>query len=374
MIGSGELNPFPTLEQSAKLKSNQLKISSDVTTIKETLRLLHQRVTDEFKSFISSLLYSSESIEILLLQRAHIVFCTLVSSGRPWLKKHISGVDVLIVDEASQCTEPEALIPLKFQPKKCLHVGDPKQLPATVISLVAKERSYDDSMMLRMMELCRQAFQMLSVQYRMHPAICDWPSSRYYKGQLRSSPGLADRPSPLADAPIAALYKTPCIFFDVKGDERRDVGYSKSIDNPKEAEALIRALSLLLPYLAGKEIGVITFYAAQVVLLKNRFRTIKAPHKDNVTISTVDSFQGEEKDIIFLSTVRACQDVGFLKDIRRLNVAITRPRHHLYIFGNGSALMASKTDFTGLIEHYEKNSGANYKVAQQPTGTKIPSI
>jgi hypothetical protein len=374
MISSGELNAFPTLQQSTKLKSSKLKTAAEVATIKGQLESFYEKFSNELESFLVSLFRSSESIEILLLQRAQIVYCTLVASGRTWLKKHISGVDILIVDEASQCVEPETLIPLQFQPKKCLHVGDPKQLPATVISQAAKEHSYDNSMMLRMMELCGQTSQMLNIQYRMHPAICAWPSRRYYNNELLSAAGLAERPSPLAAAPISSLYTKPCIFFDVKGAERRDMGYSKSIDNPKEAEALIKTLSFLLPHLIGKEIGIITFYAAQVALLKQEFSKIRVPNKENVTISTVDGFQGEEKDLIFLSTVRACKDVGFLKDIRRLNVAITRPRHNLFIFGNGSSLMASNTDFTRLIEHYEKNSGADsdYQVVQYSSLTMKP--
>lgn len=353
-LARGEINPFPTLQQSQQLKN----ISSGAVEEKQ-LESLFNYISAEYCAGMKKLQNTSESIEILLLQRAQVVFCTLVSSGRPWLKKHISHVDILIVDEAAQSVEPEALIPMVFQPSKCLHVGDPKQLPATIISQAAQERQYDQSMMSRLMEIHGQGFQMLDVQYRMHPAICAFPSKQYYGTHLHSESSLAARPSPLLSKPIDSAFKAPCVFFDVRGAEQRHVGFSRSIQNETEAKQLIEALSCLMPHLNGITVGVITYYAAQVRLLKQLLARCKSPFKKNISISTVDGFQGEEKDLIFLSTVRSSRDIGFLKDRRRFNVSITRPRHHLYLFGNKAALLSSKTDLTQLIQGYEQEVSQN---------------
>lgn len=115
------------------------------------------------------------AIEEELVKSSQVIFCTLSVSGRQMLhevfEKNGLTIDVLIIDEAAQAVEAETLIPFHYRPKKCLLVGDTKQLPATVLSVEATNRNFHWSMMWRLLEECRQPFLMLDTQYRMHPEI-----------------------------------------------------------------------------------------------------------------------------------------------------------------------------------------------------------
>lgn len=367
---NGKKKPIPGTPQYIKHQVAAKKLRQSSDALEKSCQYFYQL----YQELQSQLRSCAENIEILLLQRAQIVFCTLVSSGRPWLQKHIHRVDVVIVDEAAQCTVPETLIPLKFNPRTLLHVGDPRQLPATIKSRAAQERGYGDSLMLRMMETRGQPFKLLNTQYRMHPKICEFPSQQYYGGQLLSAEGLQSRTSPLADAPLDSRLKSPNIFFNIaNGCEERDVGYSKSIHNVAECNALIKVLAQLLPHLTGHTVGVITFYNAQVTLLKRALERLAAPNKNNVTISTVDGFQGEEKDVVLLSMVRTSPDVGFLKDRRRQNVAATRPRHHLMIFGNRNSLIESRSDVGLLAGKFGQPGNTDYHLIEDQSFSTRPS-
>lgn len=131
-------------------------------------------------------------IEEFLVQRAQVVFATLVASGRPWLNKQVSRFDVVLLDEAVQALIPEALIPLKFSPSLYIQIGDPMQLPAVVKSKQARDNHYDNSMMDWLTRKHNQCYEMLTVQYRMHPSICQLISS-HVDDILLSSPTQKDR-------------------------------------------------------------------------------------------------------------------------------------------------------------------------------------
>lgn len=369
-LNQGRFNAFPTLAASRQQSRRRKHEISTTLSISDAIVALEQAFENfalPLQANMSLISNIAESIEILLLQRAQIVFCTLVSSGRKWLKKHVPKVDVLIVDEAAQAVEPELLIPFKFLPKKCLQVGDTKQLPATVLSKQAQSMLYDRSMMFRLIETCGQYCSMLTIQYRMHPAICAWPSSQNYQGLLVADPSLVERVSPLSDKPVASVLKNPCVFFNVKGNEDRRGMFTQSIKNPIEATAVIEVLSYLVQVLPPKALGVISFYAAQIQLLKQKAAEYKGPNAKalrQVQISTVDGFQGGEKEVILASTVRTVESVGFLRDFRRINVAMTRSKHHLFCFGNSDTLEQSDSDFSALIKHYRKPSNADCSVVE----------
>ncbi len=286
-----------------------------------------------FERKISSLLSCSvEELEKHLLDTAKIIFSTLSVAGRAQMKA-MSSIDILIVDEAAQAVEAETLIPFSCRPNKCLLIGDTNQLPATVLSGRAKAANYEWSMMWRLIEECKQPYDMLTVQYRMHPAIRQWPSLRYYKSLLTDAPELSARPQP------KELYGaiSPYTFFDVKGSEEK-IGYSYA--NQQEATFIVALINgiVRLNDKEIKNIGVIAFYAAQVALLSRELEA--APTQSAIKVSTVDGFQGDECDIIIISCVRANQagEVGFLQDFRRLNVAITRARYALILVGNADSL------------------------------------
>ncbi len=312
-----------------------------------------QKASERYECFSYALkpyleeMNKTDAVEILLLQRAQIIFCTLVASGRKNLNKYIRKIDLLIVDEAAQALEPETLIPLKFAPDKLILIGDPKQLPATIKSKACEAHDYQRSMMARLMEDCGQPYEMLDIQYRMHPAICHWTSTTYYSGKLKTAPGLLARSSPIQTLLIPQHFKQACVFFNVKSAENRRAGSKgQSIDNDLEAEAIIDILCQCLLHMDSHQIGVIAFYAAQVELLKQKAAKKRGDLAKKIAethIGTVDAFQGEEKDFIILATTRTSESTGFLRDQRRINVASSRARHGFFVVAD-AAILDSNND------------------------------
>jgi hypothetical protein len=303
-----------------------------------------------------------------LLQQASVLFCTLSVSGRRNLLDSIEkgSIDVLIVDEAGQSVEAETLIPLQHHPKKILLVGDTKQLPATVLSDHAKQFAYDRSMMQRLEDVSGHIpIATLTIQYRMHPSICAWPSKQYYGGHLEASESVVQN-TKLVEERVKHRILQPIAFFDILSQERySNPGNSRY--NEQEVENIIRilqCLATLSPSLVQyKRIGIISFYAAQVERIQRRIEreipVINSAERTpiDVIVHTVDGFQGDECDIIILSFVCANKkgNIGFLSDVRRLNVAITRAKHHLIMLGNYQTLSrAQGSDVQTLVE-YLKN-------------------
>lgn len=286
------------------------------------------------------------NLELEMLNSAKVIFCTLSVAGRSMMRE-VRDIDVLIIDEAGQTVEAETLIPFSLNPKKCLLVGDVNQLPATVLSKEAEKNNFGWSMMWRLLNECKQLYEILTLQYRMHSQIRQWPSNQFYNGMLVDGENIATREIP---------YKThnsflfsPYAFINIGGSEEQ-TGYS--FINRKEALAIIATIKYLKQQVnmpVHQHIGVISFYAGQVDLLK---RLIKKENLGDIRIHTVDGFQGDENDIILISFVRANYNanVGFLRDFRRLNVAITRPKHSLLMFGNLPTLeKATNSDVAQLI-------------------------
>ncbi|MBP9727402.1 MAG: SEL1-like repeat protein, partial [Gammaproteobacteria bacterium] len=282
---------------------------------------------------------SEEGLKSYLLDHATIVFSTLIACGRKNMLS-MAPIDFLLVDEAAQSVEAATLIPMRFQPSKVLLVGDTKQLPATVISstLDDSDRSirrfpshYQWSMMWRLIEENKQPSLMLTIQYRMHPHICRWPSGQYYEDRLITSPDIL--PMPLLSQ--AGLLSRPCAIYQVSGQvESRDG--SNSVSNKHEAQYVIKIIEHIRRQNAQCSIGVITPYVAQKQLI-NEVLASRRNLSSLVDVNTVDGFQGDERDVIIISFTRTHVS-AFLKEFRRLNVAITRPKACLIILGAPSLL------------------------------------
>lgn len=316
--------------------------------------------------------YQSSDFEMEILNQSQIIFSTLSTSGRKSLQQ-MNIVDALIIDEASQAVEAEALIPFALKPRKCLLVGDTKQLPATVLSLEAKRRKFDRSLLWRLLEDCQQDYDMLHIQYRMHPAIREWPSLSYYDNQLEETEIFSKQRQ--LSARLFPLILAPCSFIDVRGAEHFQ---NQSYENINEARTVVSILNYLKANNVdiSHQVGVITFYSAQVLLL----RKLTNYNKD-LTINTVDGFQGEECDFIIISFVRANPKnrVGFLNDFRRLNVAITRARIGLIMLGNLHTLISSDSDVKLLIKNLLQrklvwNGNALMRVMQIPQKNVSESV
>lgn len=345
------------------MKQAILDFRNNVVSKQEQVACIVSSLNDYCQIVKSSSTAYESHLEVFMLLQSQLIFTTLVSSGSKIMRKNIHDIDVLIIDEAGQAVEPELLIPINFNPKKCLQVGDNKQLPATVLSDENKVILYDQSMMSRLIERARAIPKMLEIQYRMHPAICSWPSSMYYNDLLRADDSLLQRCSIVQHTTVCDYLRSPCVFIDVDGVEVGKQNHDTSYKNLAEAECAVSILKHLLKEdVPPESIGIIAFYSSQVALLdKNTsFLPVDGRGMKSVKISTVDSFQGMERDIIILCTTRTCKSAGFLRDYRRINVAVTRAKHNLYVLGKRSVLEESNTDLSRMIQHYKKYDECNH--------------
>jgi hypothetical protein len=282
-------------------------------------------------------------LETSFANEAEIVFTTVSSSGRKIFSSLAHGFDMVVIDEAAQASEVAVLPPLSLRAARCVLVGDPQQLPATVISRAADTMQYSRSLFERFQQAGCPAI-LLSVQYRMHPRIRDFPSRYFYQGRLVDSEGVQALPDEIYHKDSLLQ---PYLFFDVSHG-RESHGGSVSYQNKMEAQVAIRLFEHLHKVLAEAataaaagnvppakvSVGIITPYKQQLTCLEKEFVTVVGSNaaSKGVYINTVDAFQGQERDVIIMSCVRASSHgVGFVADIRRMNVALTRARRSLWV-------------------------------------------
>ncbi|RKP26206.1 AAA domain-containing protein, partial [Syncephalis pseudoplumigaleata] len=279
----------------------------------------------------------------MLIQRAHIICATLSSSGHELLTASRVRFETVLIDEASQCVELSSLIPLQYDARRCILVGDANQLPPTVLSARAIQLNYARSLFERIQTMQPASVDLLAVQYRMHPLISRFPSHIFYQGQIKDGPGMAERTqAPWHQSDLFA----PFVFYNVADGREQSYG-GRSFSNLREIEVVIGLIDRLVSQFtkvdfAGR-IGVITPYKEQIRSLRLQcLRRYGERIREVIDFNTIDGFQGQEKDIILFSCVRASRHnrLGFLSDIRRMNVALTRARCSLFVVGNSETLQA----------------------------------
>jgi superfamily I DNA and/or RNA helicase len=264
--------------------------------------------------------------------------------------------DLIVIDEACQSTEPGCWVPL-LRGDKVVLAGDHQQLPPTVISEEAAQRGFAISLMERQIGIYGDELtRLLTVQYRMHTKIMDFSSRRFYEGALVAHESVADHL--LCGLPGVAeneLTSTPIRFIDTAGagwdEELEPDGESKR--NPEEARLVLELVQQLMDAgLDESEIAVIAPYAAQVRLLRG-----DSPARD-LEIDTVDGFQGREKEAVIITLVRSNtkNEIGFLADTRRMNVALTRARRKLIVIGDSATLGGN--EFYRTFFEYAESIGA----------------
>ena len=275
-----------------------------------------------------------------ILEHAQVICATCVGAGGRLLDSR--RFPLVLLDEATQATEPASLIPLTKGARHVVLVGDHHQLPPTVISRRAEEDGLACSLFERLVSLGAPS-TMLTTQYRMHPVIREWPSERFYGGQLEDGILAEERVAPAGF--VWPDWNAPVAFIPVDGAEDTSPdGASKQ--NMDEAGLAVRVVDMLLSGndITPHDIGVVTPYSGQVRLLNDLFESAggREQHEryHGLEIKTVDGYQGREKDVIVLSAVRANEagELGFLTDRRRLNVAITRARRGLIVLGHPRTL------------------------------------
>ena len=267
--------------------------------------------------------------------------------------------DCLVHDEATQSTEPSAYIPLVLS--NCLIMaGDHKQLPPTILNIEA-QHVLSKTLFEKFIEKFRESSTILRIQYRMNEKIMGFPSEMFYNGKLIAHESVKNRTllkfgyslTGMENFPRVVDPSVPLSVIDTShhpGKWERQRKGSTSRENELEASVVKKIVSDFLRMgIPEREIGVITPYDDQVDLLKRLL-------PEDIKISTVDAFQGKEKEVIVISFVRSNRegDLGFLEDLRRLNVSITRARSKLVMIGDFSTL-SSHPVYSSLRSYVLKN-------------------
>lgn len=289
-----------------------------------------------------------------LFAQANVVASTLVSSNHRLLYGHKFGT--LFIDEAAQALEAACWIAIRKADRVVL-AGDHKQLPATVKCYEAQRRGLDRTLMEYVADSKPTAVTLLRTQYRMCREIMHFPSMWFYGGRLEAAPGVESRGILNFDIPIEWVDTADMDF------KEEFVGESFGRINKSEAQLLMQWLEDYVSKITKERIldekidfGVISPYKAQVQYLRHCLKASNALRgvKHLISINTVDGFQGQERDVILVSLVRANDEgqIGFLGDLRRMNVAITRARMKLVILGDSSTL--SRHPFYRQLHAYIK--------------------
>lgn len=289
-----------------------------------------------------------------LLQNSHVICSTLVGASHPVLRGR--KFKTVFIDEAAQSLEPACWIPL-LKSHRVILAGDHCQLPPTIKSNEAAQQGLAVTLFEKGIAKHPKQATMLKVQYRMHEAIMQFSSSYFYQGELTAHESVKSA--------LLRPNQPPIDFVDTAG-----CGYSEKQDpeslsrfNEEEAALLIRLVELLVTDVGPDEwlqqgitLGIITPYRAQVDYLNKLTSAspVLEPLHKLISINSVDAFQGQERDVIAISFVRSNEkaEVGFLSDIRRTNVAMTRARKKLILVGD-SATLGSHPFYLALLEYVQ---------------------
>lgn len=287
---------------------------------------------------------------------ADVICCTCVSAGDIRLD-NIKFHSVL-VDEATQATEPECLIPLIKATRQAILVGDHKQLGPVVLNKKAASAGLQQSLFERLILLVNRPIR-LQVQYRMHPCLSEFPSNMFYEGSLQNGVTTQERLRKCLDFPWP-VPETPMLFHCSYGREELSPSGTSYI-NRTEATYVEKVVTWFLKAgIKPHQVGIVTPYEGQrsfLVKWMEQRGTLKKDLYKEVETASVDSFQGREMDYIILTCVRSnnYNGIGFLSDPRRLNVALTRAKYGLVILGNPKVLSKHPL-WCKLIVHFkEKN-------------------
>ena len=275
-----------------------------------------------------------------LFDSAHVIASTLVSSNHRLLNGRRFGT--LFIDEAAQALEAACWIAIRKADRVVL-AGDHCQLPPTIKCYEAARGGLERTLMEKVVAGKPSAVSLLKVQYRMHEDIMRFSSDWFYGGELEAAPEIRHRG--ILD------WDTPVTWLDTSGMDFKEefVGETFGRINKEEAGLLLKELEAYIQRIGGNRIleeridfGLISPYKAQVQYLRGKIKGSASlrPYRSLITVNTVDGFQGQERDVIFISLVRANEEgqIGFLNDLRRMNVAITRARMKLVILGEAATL------------------------------------
>ena len=279
-------------------------------------------------------------IQVEIFESARVVASTLVGSDNAVLKGR--RFTTLYIDEAGQALEAACWIAIR-KADRVIFAGDHCQLPPTVKSVEAERAGLSRSLMESVVDKCRSAVELLTVQYRMNEAIMRFSSDWFYGGRLQAAEEVKCRGILDFDSPVEWLDTSEMDFSE------KYVSATGGRVNPDEGEFMLDSLEAYIRRIGEKRVedenldfAVISPYKAQVSWLRRNAKKRKVLRrlKGKIAINTIDGFQGQERDVVFISLVRSNDDgkIGFLSDLRRMNVAMTRARMKLVIIGSAATL------------------------------------
>lgn len=313
----------------------------------------HRGRSENFHQKLARLRERADELELRirhdLFDHARVIACTLAGSANQWLTGH--RFHTLFIDEAAQALEAACWIALQKADRVIL-AGDHQQLPPTIKCHEAMKGGLGRTLMEHIADRHPEAVKLLNTQYRMNETLMRFPSQWFYHGRLQAAPEVRYRS--LLDAIDDAL-----VWIDtdeMEQEAEHDVSYQEEFIgqtygriNKAEAQLTLQTLKDYMERMGRQrllderiDIGIISPYKAQVQYLRTLLRKddYLRPFKAYITINTVDAFQGQERDIILVSLVRANESgqIGFLADLRRMNVAMTRARMKLILLGSAKTL------------------------------------
>lgn len=288
-----------------------------------------------------------------ILEKADVICCTTCMAGSRLLRQ--ISFRCVIIDEVPQARDSECVVPFVRASEKVILVGDHKQLGPSIKCQKVKDMGGEISVFERLEALGKQ-ITLLDIQYRMHPEILYIPNNLVYHGRLKNGVAAEERTNPTPDFcwPVEGI---PMVFVDVNGTEEKGE-LSESTMNYDEVWRVCKILETLMQNgVSPDRIGIITPYQAQRRAIQSECFRIGETDDSylDIEISTIDGFQGREKDYIIFSCVRnntQC-NIGFLADKRRMNVALTRAKYGLIIVGSAQCIKPHLF-WDSLIEYFDK--------------------
>ncbi len=367
-----QVNEHPDHKQIKKIKIEAAEIRKQASTYKRSFTRNDRKERSHAFKQAGELDGWARTLEqrILgeVLDAAQVVCCTLTGAGANFMRDR--KFSTLIVDEAAQALEPAMWIPLQ-RSKRLIMAGDPFQLPPTVKSNEAQRAGLNITMMERLLPIYEQASTLLSVQYRMHAAIMGFSNDYFYGGKLIAHESNEARGLDIEGETAVRFLDTAGAGFEEKSNPETNSRYnpdeylllatylygyrhqfSLSAEEDEEGDATETAKALP-PW---PTLALISPYREQVEQMRNEVKEDPLLSQLDIVVHTIDGFQGQERDWVILSLVRSNPngEIGFLKDYRRMNVAMTRARKQLVVISD-SATIGGDPFYGAFLDYVESN-------------------
>lgn len=361
----GTISEHPDYPALRKLRKEAEAVRRSATKFKRNFDSTQRRRRQELLQESRELKQHARKLEGYILHhvinRTPVITATLSGAASSKLQK--KRFHTVLIDEAGQALAPACWIPI-LRSGRVIMAGDHQQLPPTVKSFEAEKKGLGRSLFEQVIE-AKEVDVMLEQQYRMNSTIMGFSARKFYQGKLHADLSVKDH---VLGENFPAL-----TFIDTAGCgyEEKQQANSRSTANPDEAQLLLKHLALMFNQLHEEvpdtfekpfSVGIISPYKAQVQLLKNQLSSspMLSSFQSYIKVNTVDGFQGQERDVIYISLVRSNSkgEIGFLKDVRRMNVALTRARKRLVVIGD-SATLGKNAFYQDFLDYVDETNACH---------------